>query len=157
LHARSVSYPQISGPTQTRSCQADYRLPIVEIMTLSNAYSAYLAAKNNGWDLVASFHARVGSTHAEIVARADNLSLDAARLLLRVHHRTKPGHLVASTLKLSLDHLKLVSTAMSKVDKKLNNPVKIRARMLHACANATVTDAAIHIRTILAECTRPEK
>lgn len=126
-------------------------------MTLSNAYSAYLAAKNNGWDLVASFHARVGSTHPEIVAREDNLSLDEVRLLLRVHNRIKPGHLVASKLKLSLDHLKLVSTTMSKVDKKLNNPVKILDRMLHACANATVADAAIHIKTILAECTKPEK
>src|SRR5699024_1767888 len=109
-------------------------------MTLSNAYSAYLAAKNSGWDLVASFHARVGSTHPEIVAREDNLSLDEVRLLLRVHNRIKPGHLVASKLKLSLDHLKLVSTAMSNVDKKLNNPVKILDRMLHACANATVAE-----------------
>ena len=62
-------------------------------MTLSNAYSAYLAAKNSGWDLVASFHARVGSTHPEVVAREDNLSLDEVRLLLRVHNRIKPGAL----------------------------------------------------------------
>src|SRR5699024_957883 len=137
--------------------QADYRLSIVEIMTLSNAYSAYLAAKNNGWDLVASFHARVGSTHPEIVAREDNLSLDEVRLLLRVHNRIKPGHLVASKLTLSLDHRTLVSSAMSKVDSKLNKPVKSLHRMLHAGASATVADATIHIKTILAGCTKPEK
>ena len=126
-------------------------------MTSTNAYAAYQAARNDGWTLVSSFHERVGSTHPEMVAREDNLSQEEVNLLLRIYQRIKPCDRLATDLKLSLDHLKLVSVAIGKVDKKLNNLVQILETMLHACANATVADASIYVKTILASCSKAEK
>src|SRR5699024_10090755 len=109
-------------------------------MTATNAYAAYQAARNDGWTLVSSFHERVGSTHPEMVAREDNLSQEEVNLLLRIHHRIKPCDRLATDLKLSLDHLNLVSVALGKVDKKLNNLVQILEKILIACTKAHVED-----------------
>ena len=91
-------------------------------MTSTNVYTAYQAARNSGWDLVAGFKDRVGTTHPEVVAREDNLSQAEVNLLLRVHKRIKPRQKVASELGLSFDHLKIVSVAVGKVNQSLNNP-----------------------------------
>ncbi len=126
-------------------------------MTSTNVYTAYRAARNSGWDLVAGFKDRVGTTHPEVVAREDNLSQAEVNLLLRVHKRIKPRQKVASELGLSFDHLKIVSVAVGKVNQSLNNPGQVLEVMLRACANNTVADAAVHLKTILSKCNRPDK
>lgn len=126
-------------------------------MTSTNAYAAYVAAMNNGWELLESFRARVGSALPETIAREDNLTEQEVNALLRTYKRIKPRHRVAASLKLSLDHLRAVSVAIGKVDTRLNNHAKVLDVMLRACHHKTVADAKVRLTEIVSQCQKPDR